>query len=420
MAKRKPGKAAYGGGSIYPSQDGTFIVAVRPRKGAKPLRRTAPDREAAEILRAELVRQRDEGVDIEQGSQLFEDFTDYWYNEVYLQRGRSERQDKHTLDMLELHLLPTLGRRTLMEISHAECQQLINDLRRRPKPKRPLSPQTIHHVYSVMKQVFEKAATMGYVQRDPTIGLELPEINRAQKPPPALGHVQRLLEIVEEHRAGIVFHLMATLGLRLGEALAIRRIDFNEDCSELWIRQALNYHTAKAGTPKRESVRLLAVPSRLAARCRAHWSMVLRQQADSGPDFANLGIFCPSEVGTPIEPRNFERIWSGQTKKVGRKKEPKFFPGMKQRAGFPEEAVLHDLRAWTATMLVDVDAPSVVIGHVLGHGAKNVTEQYMRRHLPTMRRSLEKLETVLWGAIDSGIDSSTNENASGADASKAS
>lgn len=118
MAKRKDpdDKAPYGFGSVYPNADGSFTAAVRPRKGAKPVRRRAPTRAAAEILRAHLVDERDAGVDIEKGSQPFGDFTFYWYNEVYLQRGRSERQDKHTFDMLELHILPVLEKRILMEI----------------------------------------------------------------------------------------------------------------------------------------------------------------------------------------------------------------------------------------------------------------------------------------------------------------
>lgn len=392
MAKRKSEKGEYGAGSVYSNPNGSFTIAVRPRKGAKPIRRTAANRQAAEAIRAQLLEQRDHGVDIEKGSQSFEDFTDYWYNEIYLQRGRSARQDKHTFDMLELHILPVLSRRILMDIDHAECQQLINDLRRRPKPKRPLSPQTIHHVYSVLKQVFGKACTMAYIQRDPTIDLELPEIDREQKLPPTVEQIKRLLAVVDAHPTAIVFHLMITLGLRLGEALAVRRQDFNADFSELKINQALDFHTNKAVPPKRKSRRLLAVPQRLQARCKAHWAAVLTRQEDSAPDFANQGIFCPSETGTPIQPRNFERVWAGQTKNK------KFYLGMKQKAGFPDSAVLHDLRAFTATMLVDIDAQPVVISHVLGHGAKNITEQYMRRHLPTMRRALEKLEGVIWDA----------------------
>lgn len=391
MAKRKDPnqKNEYGSGSVYPNADGSFTAAVRPRKGTKPIRKRAATRAAAEAIRARLVEERDAGVNIEKGSQAVEDFTAYWFGEVYLQRGRSERQDKHTLDMLELHILPTLSKRVLMEVEHEECQQLINDLRRRPKPKKPLSAQTVHHVYSVLHQVFSLAFAMGYTRRDPSDKIELPEIKRTKKPAPTLERVRRLLTVIDPHPTAIVFHLMITLGLRLGEALGVRRADFNADFSELKINQALNYHTSKAGAPKRDSERLLAVPTHLQARCKAHWAAVVRQQEDA-PDFANRGIFCPSETGTPIQPRNFERVWAGQTKNN------KFYPGMKQKAGFADDAVLHDLRAFTATMLVDTEAPAVVVGQVLGHGAKNVTEHYMRRYIPTLRRALEKFEAVLW------------------------
>lgn len=389
MAKKKE-RGEYGQGSVYANPNGSFTVAIRPRKGAKPIRRTASNRAAAEALRTRLLEDRDHGVDIEKGSQSFEDFTDYWYNEVYLQRGRSARQDKHTFDMLELHILRVLTGRVLMDINHAECQQLINDLRRRPAPKKPLSPQTIHHVYSVMKQVFGKAFAMGYIRRDPTVDLELPEIDREQKIPLTIAQVRRLASVIEEHPAAVVFHLMFTLGLRIGEALAIKRTDFSTDFSELKINEALDYHTSKAGAPKRKSRRLLAVPTQLQARCAAHWAAVLKRQEDSAPDFLNHGIFCPSETGTPIQPRNFERVWAGQTKNK------KFYLGMKQKAKMPDGTVLHDLRAFVTTMLVDVDAQPIVISHILGHGAKNVTEQYMRRHLPTMRRALEKFEVLVW------------------------
>src|SRR5512147_395797 len=105
MPKRKREKGEYGQGSIYANKDGTFTVAVRLQRGGKPLRRRAPDRAAAEALKTELLRQRDKGLDVMGGAQAVEDFTAYWYNEVYLQRGRAERSNKHTLDMLELHIL---------------------------------------------------------------------------------------------------------------------------------------------------------------------------------------------------------------------------------------------------------------------------------------------------------------------------
>lgn len=399
MAKRKPkSKADYGTGSVYQDRDGSWRVAVRLKPGDKPTRRRAPDRQAAEALRQELIRQRDKGLDVIGGQQPVEAFTAYWFPEVYLQRARRERSNKHTLDMLELHILPAIGAEALNSITHADLQQLLNNLRRRPRPLKPLSAQTVHHVYSVLKQVFLKALQMNLIERDPTVGLELPEIVRRPKPVLTFEQVRQLLAVVGAHPHGTVYHLMAVLGLRLGEALALRRQDFSADFSEVTINLAIDFHSLALDTPKRESRRPLPVPPRLAARCRAQWESVKRQLDDPTPGFENRGLLSPSEAGTPIQPSNFEKAWNGYTQRRQTKQGVKAYQhdGFRARAGLPAETTLHDLRSFVATMLESLDTGQRTIGHILGHGAKNVTEVYLRRHLPTMRRALERLETALW------------------------
>src|SRR5690349_13957627 len=125
MAQRRK-KAPYGLGSTYPNKDGSWTAAVRFKPGQKPVRRSALSREAAEALRLELLKLRDADVDVVRGSQPFDEYSAYWYNEVYLQRGKAERSNKHTLDMLELHILPTIGNRPLLAIDHTELQKLLN------------------------------------------------------------------------------------------------------------------------------------------------------------------------------------------------------------------------------------------------------------------------------------------------------
>lgn len=394
MAKKRK-RADYGAGSVYQESDGSWRVAIRLKEGEKPIRRRAPDRASAERLLAELRAQRDAGLDVRKGFQALEDFTDYWFNEVYLQRGNSERADKHTLDMLELHILPQLGKLALTAIDHARLQQFINDLRRRPN-KAPLAPQTVHHVYSVLKQVFGKAVAMNVLSRDPTLNLELPEIQPADRPLLETTQIRALLDFVTNHPHGFAYHAMAVLGLRLGEALALRRIDFNQDFTEVTINQQISYHSRKLIAPKRQSIRLLAVPPMLAAVAAAQWQRVL---AIHGTDFASGGLMSPSEAGTPIQPSNFEKTWRGHTQRRILKAGPKAYvhAGIRAGAGLPASATLHDLRRHLATILADLDTAQRTIGLILGHGAKNVTERYIRRMLPTMRRALERFEALVWG-----------------------
>lgn len=410
MAKRRKDKAEYGGGSVYQEKDGSWRVAIRLEPNSKPIRRRAADRESAEALLADLRHKRDVGLNVQRGAEPLEEFTDYWFNEVYLQRGRQERSQKHTLDMLELYILPEIGRAPLESINHARLQQLLNDMRRR-RGQKPLSAQTVRHVYSVLKQVFGKAQTMGLIEHDPTRNLELPEIKRAEKPALEPKQVRALLELLGTHPHALAYHLMATLGLRLGEALAVRRTDFNADFTELKVNQQLSYHTRTMGTPKRDSVRLLPVPPRLSRRCAERWREVAREL-----EFKDGALMSPSERGTPLQPSNVEKLWHGYTsrrKVKGGKKKEYTYPGFSTRAGLPDGTTLHDLRRFLATTLEDLDVGQRTIGHILGHGAKNVTERYIRRNLPTMRRALEKLEAVIW-AIDSQIDSQSHKKASDA------
>src|SRR6266540_2948415 len=103
MAKRRKSKgerAEYGQGSIYENRDGTFTI--------------------------------------------------YWFPEVYLQREIKPRTAQHTLDMLQWYILPIIGTHSLNAITHAELQTLLNDMRRRPRPLKLLSAQTVQHVRRVL------------------------------------------------------------------------------------------------------------------------------------------------------------------------------------------------------------------------------------------------------------------------------
>jgi len=401
MAKRKNGKggSTYGAGSVYPNPDGSWNAQIYIH--GKLIRRREATRAAAETTLAALNDQKREGVDLKRGLQSLTTFADYWFREIYLQRTLAISSIKHTRDMLELHILPTIGNRPIMDVSHAECQQLLNDLRRRPK-KKPLSAQTITHVHGVLVQIFDAAEAEHLVRWHPARALEIPKIVRIQKDAMPVAAMQRFLHSIEGHRNATAFHIMATLGTRLGETLGLRRIDCNADFTVIRIEQQIDYHTVTATDPKHGSKRPLPVPPRLAARLAAQWESV-----SPHADWAEHGLLFPSEVGTRMHPRNFERTWHGQDKVVIRKgkKEKVYYSGLRERGGLPEGTILHDFRKFVASQLEDCGVEQRTIGHILGHGAKNVTEKYILRSLPTMRRALEKLEAALWAeqeAADAG------------------
>jgi integrase len=400
MAKKRKSaeRGKYGRGSVYRNKDGSFTVAVRLKKGEEPTRRRAASSEEAERIREELLALRDSGVRLDMALAPFSHYANWWYNEVYSQGNPAERSQQHTIDMIQWYILPAIGKDALSAVEHDQLQRLLNNLKHaKGKNKgKPLSAQTKNHVARIIKQMFHKAKTANYIDKDPSEDLVVPKIDRTPKEAPTAEQVRELLALVEGHPHAIAYHIMATLGTRIGETLSLRRIHFNQDFSEVKIDTAISYRTLTIGAPKRDSKRPLPVPPRLAERLRQQWARV---QELAKPGWNALGYIMPSEAGTPVQPSNFEKAWNGykQTRQTKKGKKTYTHLGFKQRAGWPEDLTLHSLRSFVATTLEDVDAPQRTIGHILGHGAKNVTEKYIRRSMTSMRRGLERLETALWG-----------------------
>lgn len=418
MAKRKSDtRGEYGRGSVYPNKDGSWTAAVRLRPGEEPTRRRAPDEQSAELVREALLKirnkqsiledlgdldaaldvltkLREEEIDPHGSVTPFDVFINRWFNEVVkVREGITERTLDHYRGIIRRYLIPTFGTTPIIKIKALAIIAFLNTLRAH------LSSSYVKQIYSALEQAFDSAVGWNWLTRNPCAGVEKPKVKREEKPPLVVAQVRALYAVVKGHPTEAVWHVMGTLGTRLGETLALRRTDFNQDFSEVEIKTQISYHSLKRTAPKDDSVRRLPVPTHLQAMLAAQWDYIKVQMQDASPSFQNGGLLFPSEVGTPFQPSNIEKLWLGYTQRRQTKKGKKEYAhqGFKDRAGLPEWAVIHSLRGFVATTLEDLDFEERVIGLVLGHGAKNVTGKYIRRHMPTLRRALEKLEQAVWG-----------------------
>ena len=413
MAKgrKRSERADYGKGSIYPNKDGSFTVAVRLKPGEKPTRRRAADEQSAEVVRQALIKLRERGIvedgealdaaleilerlrsdeiDVDGATMRFDVFINKWFNEVVkVRKGITERTLEHYRGTIRRYLIPYFGAHSLIQIKAPPINSFLNSLRTH------LAESTVRHVYSTLRQSLDTAVAWRYLSHNPCAGVERPRVKKEEKPALTVEQVRALFAVVESHPTAPIWHVMATLGTRLGETLALRRIDFNDDFSQVWVMTQISYHSLERTAPKYGSKRPLPVPPRLRERLVKQWGLV-----SDVVDFQNGGLLFPSEVGTPFQPSNVEKVWNGYTQRRKTKKGRKEYihQGFKERAGLPGWATIHSLRDFVATTLEDIDeVEERTIGHILGHGAKNITGKYIKRYMPTMRRALEKLEGVLW------------------------
>jgi integrase len=168
--------------------------------------------------------------------------------------------------------------------------------------------------------------------------MQLPIVDREQQKRQTVSE-QELNTIIAgvERKFAVMFALMAGTGLRIGEALGVRGIDFSEDRRVLHVRQSIWNREPQA--PKTSnSVRVIDIPEELAHVLRSFVS------ADN--------LVFRSRDGKPLDQRNALKVLHGA-----------------QKVGF------HAFRRYRAAVLRKARVPEDLIGLWLGH-ARPLTDRY--------------------------------------------
>ncbi len=223
--------------------------------------------------------------------------------------------------------------------------------------ERGLSPSVRRHTYHFLKGALREAVKLGLLETNPAEAVDPPSL-KAVRPPQAWRPEEavRFLEVAErESRYYPLFALMLGLGLRVGEALALRWNDWEGD--RLHVRHTMNLRTGELGPPKTaNSVRTLYLAPEFQTLLAEHREKQ-RLEAAVAKRWRDHGLIFPSRAGTPTTYRNLLRHYQTLTEK----------------AGVPR-INLHGLRHTYTTQALRVLPPKVV-AEVLGHADVQLTLQ---------------------------------------------
>jgi len=124
------------------------------------------------------------------------------------------------------YVRPVLGNQTASLICGADLTQLYDSL----LGEHSLSPRTVHHVHSNLRAMFNWACKRKHATTNPTLDADPPRVLLPPPTAPSLVDVQEHLKLleVEEPMLGLAFRLIATIGIRRSEVVALRwdHIDF--------------------------------------------------------------------------------------------------------------------------------------------------------------------------------------------------
>jgi integrase len=193
------------------------------------------------------------------------------------------------------------------------------------------------------------------------------------------GQVKALLREVQGHRLYALYMVAATMGLRRGELLGLRWEDVDLDVGTLTIQQTVQraggkLHLQDAKTEGSEAV--LPLPEITRATLEVHRDLQEKERVELGEDWHDHGLVFPSELGTPMEPRNLSR----------------HFASLRTRAGISTTR-LHDLRHTVVSVLMDLGVPPHTVQAIARHSDVKITLKiYAHSNLTAMREALDKID----------------------------
>ena len=319
-------------------------------------------REAQAAL-AEMIGSVNQGTYVTRTKQSLAAFTDEWLAAI----APTVRPATHYsyARNLRLHVLPYIGTVPMVAIDAGTLNGLYARLLaegRKDFEGGGLSPRSVRYVHTILHRVFKDAVKWGRLVRNPSDAADPPRSVASGAPETTTwtaDELRRFLDGVADDRVYAAYLLLATSGMRRGEALGLRWADLDLDGGRASIRQTVIVvsHVVQMGTPKtakgRRTVTLDAVT---VSGLREHR---VRQNAERllmGSGWSDLDlVFCRVD-GTPLHPERFTRQFSERVRQLG-------LPKLR----------LYDLRHGWATMALTAGVHPKVVQERLGHANIGIT-----------------------------------------------
>lgn len=310
----------------------------------------------------------------------------YWIREVIRPPEYAPLTCSTYETLTRLYIVPGLGKKRLDKLTVRDVRAWLNQLRqtcqccaqgkdaRRPKDKQRCcaagvghcckqiaSDRTIRDAWVVLCSALTNAVTEELISKNVAGLLHVSKPRRRTVKPWTADEARRFLESARDDNDPlyVAYVLILILGLRKGEVLGLPWTAVNLEASELdigWQLQRVQRQLLHRETKTEASDATLP----LITLCSVALGLRKEQQdADresSGAAWVETGLVVTTTVGTPVEPRNFNRRFDARCRKAGVRR-----------------ITVHATRKTCATLLVALDVHPRVAMRILRHADIDVT-----------------------------------------------
>lgn len=240
--------------------------------------------------------------------------------------------------LLRSRILPKFGKRQLASLRRSDIQEWIASMM-----KEGLSASRARQAVIVLRLMLDAAVDDRLIARNPVDRIKLPKIEHKEAPYFDPDVADRIVAAVPpEFR--LLFKVLATLGLRYGEAAALRRRNVDFMRRRLLIEESLAEVSGRLifGPTKSHAVRSVPIPPSLVADLENHLESI-----DSDPN----ALLFAGEKGGPLRYRYaYMDVWRPVLKELG----------------MPTVG-LHALRHSAAARMISAGASPKAVQSILGH-----------------------------------------------------
>lgn len=356
-------------GSIVKRGKGYSVVVELDRDPVTKRRRQKwqsgySTKRSAERALAQMISDVNAGTFVEKTRQTVADFAAEWLAAI----EPTVRPATHYsyARNVRLHVLPYVGSARLGSVDagtlNALYAKLLVEGRKDHASGSGLSARSVRYVHTITHRMFKDAVRWGRLARNPADAADPPRGaagERAEFTTWTAVQVRAFLVGTSGDRLGAAFVLLATTGMRRGEALGLRWGDLDLERGSASIRQTVITvnHAVQIGQPKTaKGRRAVTLDPGTVAVLREHRKRQVAERLQLGAGFTDHGLVFCHVVGGPLHPERFSRVFADRARQLG-------LPPIR----------LHDLRhTWATLALAGGEHPKVVQER-LGHANISIT-----------------------------------------------